>query len=133
MINNKYFKLFVFAVLLLFSGYIYANFYRPPEISRSEFTGNTVEIDMRVLKDKWKWSPDIIKVKAGDKVRIRIYNEDDYDHGFALDVFGINRRLFPKETTVVEFIASNKGKFNFYCSVPCGEGHYEQIGFLIVE
>lgn len=132
MTNNKYFKLFTFAVLLFFSGYIYANFYRPPEISRVEFTGNTIEIDMRVLKDKWKFEPGEIRARPGDKVRIKIYNEDDYDHGFSLDVFGINRRLFPKKITVIDFIASNEGKFNFYCSVPCGEGHYEQIGFLIV-
>ncbi len=132
MINNKYFKLLTFAVLLFFSGYIYAEFYRPLDIKQAMPTGNTVEINMRVIKDQWKWDPGTIKAKPGDKVRLIIYNEDDYDHGFALDIYGINRRLFPKKTTVVEFVASNEGKFNFYCSVPCGDGHYTQIGFLIV-
>lgn len=133
MINNKYFQLFVFAIILFLSGYVYSKFYRPPEIGRAQITGETVEIEVRVLKNQWKWDPEVIKVKAGDKIRLKIYNEDDYDHGFALDVFGINRRLFPRQTTLVEFIASNQGKFNFYCSVPCGEGHYDQVGFLVVE
>lgn len=133
MTSNKYFQLFVFAIILFLSGYVYSKFYRPPEISPARFTGETVEIEVRVLENQWKWEPEIIKVKAGDKVRLKIYNEDDYDHGFALDVFGVNRRLFPKQTTLAEFIVSKQGQFNFYCSVPCGEGHYEQTGLMIVE
>ena len=87
---------------------------------------------MRVIKDHWKWDPNIIKAAPGTKIVLNIYNEDNYDHGFAIDVFGVNKRLFPQTTTVVEFTPSIAGKFNFYCSVPCGEGHYNQIGTLIV-
>lgn len=133
MTDNKYFQLLLFAVLLLASGFVYAQYYRPPEIGQVQATGDVVEIRMRVLENQWKWEPAAIKIKAGDKARLFIYNEDSYDHGFAVDVFGINRRLFPKQTTLVEFTASTAGVFNFYCSVPCGEGHYEQVGRLIVE
>ncbi len=66
-------------------------------------------------------------------VRLHIYNEDSYDHGFAIEAFGINKRLFPRRQTDIEFIASRAGSFQFYCSVPCGEGHYEQVGTLFVE
>lgn len=132
LLENKYFTLLIFATLLFISGYVYANFYRPAEVGGVEPTGNIVEINMRVLKDQWKFEPDTIKVEPGDKVRLYIYNEDSYDHGFAIDVLGVNRRLFPKRETVIEFIASLPGKFNFYCSVPCGDGHYDQIGTLLV-
>lgn len=130
---NKYLGLLIFAVFLLGSGYVYGKYYRPEGVGTARPTGNTIEIEMRILKNQWEWEPTEIKVKAGDYVRIKIYNEDDYDHGFALDIFGVNRRLFPLQTTVVEFFASNSGRFNFYCSVPCGEGHYEQVGAVIVE
>lgn len=130
---NKYVSLFLFAAFLMGSGFVYSRYYRPKEIGPVKFSGRTIEIEMRVLKDQWKWEPAEIKIKAGDYIRIKIFNEDDYDHGFALDIFGVNRRLFPLQTTIVEFAASNAGRFNFYCSVPCGEGHYDQIGFLIVE
>ena len=125
---NKFFKIIIFTIVLVISGVIYQKYYRPPEIAPIQASGNTVEIEMRVLENKWQWSPDNIKVKAGDRVILRIYNEDGYDHGFALEVFGINKRLFPKRETIIDFVASKIGTFNFYCSVPCGEGHYQQTG-----
>lgn len=129
---NKYLGLLLFAVLLLGSGFAYQQFYRPKTISRIHSSGKLVEIHMRVVQNKWKWDPDIIRVNPGDKVRLHIYNEDTYDHGFAIDVFGVNRRLFPKTTTTIEFTPSLSGKFSFYCSVPCGAGHYDQIGTIII-
>lgn len=111
---------------------MYQQFYRPAEIGGVPFSGNVVKINVRVLKNQWAWEPDVIRVDPGDKVVLHIFNEDDYDHGFAIDVLGVNRRLFPKRTTTVEFNASLKGKFAFYCSVPCGEGHYEQTGTIII-
>jgi len=122
----------IFAVFLFGSGWTYREFYRPKEVGGVEPTGKVVEINMRILENQWKWEPAEIKIQAGDKVRLKIYNEDDYDHGFAIDVFGVNRRLFPKSETLVEFTANLKGNFQYYCSVPCGEGHYEQIGRLFV-
>ena len=152
---NKYVGLLLFAATLLSSGFIYQSYYKPTSIARIQATGETVTINMRVLQNQWKWQVDTIqvshgerkeaiqklgpikeqatiRVQSGDKVKLNIYNEDTYDHGFAIDVFGVNKRLFPQTTTVVEFTASLAGRFNFYCSVPCGEGHYEQIGTLIV-
>jgi|SRR3989344_4232760 len=133
MTSNKYFQLGLFALMLLSSGFFYREFYRPEEIGVVQATGRVVQIEMRILENQWKWEPEVIKVAAGDTVRLSVFNEDNYDHGFAIDVLGINRRIFPKRKTIVEFTASNKGKFNFYCSVPCGEGHYDQVGFLIVD
>lgn len=129
---NKYLSLSLFAVILLGSGFVYQEFYRPAEVGGVPPSGTTVEIDMRVLKDQWLFEPSEIRVDPGDKVRLNIYNEDKYDHGFAIDVFGVNRRLFPKRTTVIEFNASLRGRINFYCSVPCGDGHYDQRGVIIV-
>jgi len=129
---NKYVSLVLFAVFLLGSGYVYQQFYRPAEIGGIHFSGKVAEMEVRVLKNEWKWEPGVIKVQPGDKVILHIFNEDDYDHGFAIDVLGVNRRLFPERLTTIEFNASLKGKFAFYCSVPCGEGHYDQIGAIII-
>ena len=129
---NKYLSLLLFAIVLFSSGFIYQAYYRPTSVGRIKATGEVAIINMRVIKNKWKWDPDIIKIAAGTKIVLSIYNEDTYDHGFAIDVFGVNRRLFPQTTTTIEFTPSLSGKFNFYCSVPCGDGHYGQIGTLIV-
>lgn len=130
--ENKFVRLAVFGGFMLASGIVYQNFYRPPEIEGVAATGQEVEIHMRVLKDQWIWEPSQVMVAPGDKVILHIFNEDSYDHGFAIEAFGINKRLFPKRETTVDFIASKQGEFNFYCSVPCGEGHYRQTGKVIV-
>ncbi|OGH13548.1 MAG: hypothetical protein A3H50_00330 [Candidatus Levybacteria bacterium RIFCSPLOWO2_02_FULL_37_10] len=129
---NKYLGLLLFAIALLSSGFIYQTYYRPSGVGGIKSTGKVAIINMRVIKNHWKWDPSIIKIAAGTKIVLSIYNEDTYDHGFAIDVFGINRRLFPQTTTTINFTPSLSGKFNFYCSVPCGDGHYDQIGTLIV-
>lgn len=123
----------VFAAFLIVSGIVYQKFYRPADIAPIGATNNLREVEVRVLENQWKWSPDVIEVKAGDTVRLKIFNEDSYDHGFALETFGINKRLFPKRETIIEFTASKIGAFSFYCSVPCGEGHYKQTGTFIVK
>jgi uncharacterized membrane protein YphA (DoxX/SURF4 family)/plastocyanin len=129
---NKYLGLLIFGVVLMTTGFAYQQFYRPANIGGFESTGVVVEINMKVAQNSWEWDPDTIAVNPGDKVILHIFNEDTYDHGFAIDVFGVNRRLFPKSTTTIEFTPSIPGKFNFYCSVPCGQGHYDQVGTLIV-
>ena len=129
---NKFLQLLIFAVFLITSGVVYQNYYRPPGIGPIKASGRVVDIEMRALENKWKWQPDEIRVKGGDLVRLKIFNEDNYDHGFAIEAFGINKRLFPRRETDIEFIASRDGSFNFYCSVPCGQGHYSQIGTLFV-
>ena len=129
---NKYLALSLFAVVLLGSGYVYQEFYRPKDVGGVSSSGRTADIQMRVAKNQWQFEPNVIRVQPGDHVRLHIYNEDSYDHGFAIDIIGVNRRLFPERTTVVEFNASLAGTFPFYCSVPCGDGHYDQVGTLIV-
>ncbi len=129
---NKFIVMILFAVLLIGSGVIYAKFYRPESIAPIAASGVINTISVRVLENEWKWDPDIIYAKVGDTVILKIFNEDSYDHGFGLEVFGINSQLSPKKETVIEFIASKAGTFGFYCSVPCGEGHYRHIGKFII-
>jgi len=132
MLENKFIRILFFGIFLFVTGIIYQNYYRPPSLNPVPESGRVVEIDMRVLENQWSWDPPIITIEAGDRVILNIFNEDTYDHGFALEVFGVNRRLSPKRTTRIEFVASKVGEFAFYCSVPCGNGHYTQTGRFLV-
>jgi len=127
---NKFIIITIFAVILIAGGIIYNIYFRAPEIAPIKPTGNIVEINITANKNEW--NPTLITVKAGDTVKINLINEDAYDHGFAIEAFGINKRMFAKQKTSVEFVASKKGDFLFYCSVPCGEGHFKQTGHLII-
>ena len=72
---------------------------------------------------------------------MEVVNEDEYDHGIAIDAFGISQRMPAKSTINVEFVATQVGDFQYYCSVPCGEGsvggkkrtHFDMIGTLHVK
>lgn len=130
---NKFLKLLIFSAVLVGTGIIYQNFYRPPSVGPVKETGRVVEIVMRAIENQWRWDPPVVRVKAGDRIRLKVFNEDTYDHGIAVEAFGINKRLFPRRETLVDFVASRVGEYKFYCSVPCGAGHYDQIGKLIVE
>lgn len=126
--ENKFVRILIFGIFFISTGIVYQEYYRPPSLDPVPESGQVVEIDMRVLENEWLWEPPEITVEPGDRVILNIFNEDIYDHGFALEIFGVNRRLFPKRETRIEFVASKAGSFSFYCSVPCGDGHYSQTG-----
>lgn len=128
---NKYFILGIILIVLLTGGISYQYFADSKGVC-SEKNIKDVKIEMRVLKNKWIFIPNPLEVKKCDRVTLQIFNEDDYDHGFAIDVMGINKRLPPMTTTEINFVASQEGVFPFYCSVPCGDGHFDQKGDLIV-
>lgn len=91
-----------------------------------EFT----DIDMTARQ--WSFEPATVRVRVGDKVRLRITSVD-VAHGFALSDFGINARLEPGQTTEIVFLADRPGTFGFFCSVFCGSGHGGMRGELVVE
>ncbi len=103
----------------------------PSSEERGSFQApKTVEID--VVAEQFKFTPNPIRVKYGDRVVLNITSKD-ITHGFALPDFNINEVLNPGQTVRVEFIANKKGRFGFYCSVPCGAGHVGMRGNVIVE
>lgn len=128
---NKYYILGIILVILIIVGISYQNFFGVVSHCPENVTERVVE--MRSLKNQWKFEPNPVVVNKCEKVTLKIFNEDEYDHGFAIDLLGINKRLPPLTTTEVTFTANQAGTFPFYCSIPCGEGHYEQKGILVVE
>ena len=81
---------------------------------------------------QWSFDPGTITVNKGDRVKLTITSVD-VDHGFALSDFKINEMLEPGKPVTVEFVADKTGTFTFYCSVPCGSGHRDMAGKLIVK
>lgn len=136
---NKYFILIFVGILIVAGGIIYRVFLLP-ESSVPVITGKVREITVIAKKDTWSFVPEIIEAVRGDKIIATIVNEDNYDHGIALDAFGISQRMPANGTIKVEFTVTQEGDFPFYCSVPCGEGevdgkkrgHFDMVGKLHV-
>jgi heme/copper-type cytochrome/quinol oxidase subunit 2 len=94
-------------------------------------SGNTVVINM-TAKD-FSFTPNAIHVKQGDHVIINIVDSDD-DHGLAIQ--GYDQQMHfgeGNEGKSLDFIASKAGTFTFYCNVPCGPGHRNMKGTLVVD
>ena len=91
-----------------------------------------VDQEITMTAKKFEFSPNEIKVKQGERVRLKI-NASDAEHGFSLPAYNIDETLPMGEETIIEFIADQKGTFDFNCSVFCGSGHSDMTGTLIVE
>ena len=88
--------------------------------------------EFTITAKKFEFSPASITVKEGDKVKL-IINSLDVPHGFAIDELGIKEDIEVGKPKTIEFTATKKGTFRFYCSLFCGTGHKEMGGQLIVE
>jgi heme/copper-type cytochrome/quinol oxidase subunit 2 len=88
--------------------------------------------EIQVTLRKYEFTPDLLHVKKGERVRLVIV-AIDHDHGFKLDEFDINQKVQKGTTVVVQFTADKAGTFQFRCSTVCGLGHRAMKGSLVVE
>lgn len=136
---NKYLILIIVAVLVIGGGALYRVFLLPTS-SVPVTTGKVREVTIIAKKDTWSFDPEIIEAERGDKIVATIINEDEYDHGIAIDAFGVSQRMPANGTIKMEFVVTQEGEFLFYCSVPCGEGivngkkrtHFDMVGKIHV-
>lgn len=132
---NRLFRRSVAAATALLLLLLAAQLWALPSRERAatDAGSEATEIRVRVPKDEWRWEPDVIRARPGERLRLRITNEDDYDHGFAISELGIDRKVAAGRETEIELVAPAAGEYRFYCSVLCGKGHFDQSGLLIVE
>jgi len=89
-------------------------------------------IEIQVTAKKYEFSPNVIKAKRGDHVRL-VITALDQSHGFKLPAFHIDQKLEKGEAVTVEFTSDRAGTFVFECSHFCGLGHQKMKGQLRVE
>ena len=101
-------------------------------ITSAQSPPSEVPTGLKMTAQKYGFSPNTIKVKRGDRVRLAI-SATDREHGFKLEAFHIEQKLPKSETVTVEFTADHVGTFPFQCSRFCGIGHSKMKGQLVVE
>lgn len=90
-----------------------------------------------------KFFPGVMVVNQGDTVNLSVRNTDDVPHGFAIAAYDLNVAINPGQdqangsitpytTSVQSFTASKPGVFRWFCTTPCGPGHFEMFGQLVV-
>ena len=136
---NKYFIIIIVLVMLLGGGIAYKTFGVKAQ-DRPQDSGKVREITITAKKNQWRFEPDVIEADQGDRIILTVINEDNYDHGIAIDAFGVSQRIPAEGTIKADFVVTQPGEFPFYCSVPCGSGivdgktrgHFDQTGKLKV-
>ncbi len=100
-------------------------------IFNEKLTGNVIKQEGNVKTFyvdafRFGYSPEIIVVNQGDKVKIYINNTDTL-HGIRIPDLGI------KGNEMIEFTADKKGEFTWYCANMCGNEHMQMQGKIIIE
>ncbi|MFA6509819.1 MAG: cupredoxin domain-containing protein [Candidatus Peribacteraceae bacterium] len=80
----------------------------------------------------WEFSPSAITLKKGEKVAFRITAIQGH-HGFLVPELGLNTDIPEGQTVTTEFPTDRAGTFQFRCSVPCGEGHMDMTGTIVIQ
>ena len=88
-----------------------------------------------VVARRFAFEPVTIEVTQGDRVRLLVRSADG-PHGVEIKTFKVKKAV-PRakpgdEPVVIEFVASEVGKFPILCSEYCGNGHKDMTGTLVV-
>ena len=90
-----------------------------------------VEIIGRLPQDGG-WSQEVVRVEVGRPVRLRLTSADVV-HGFAIGKLGVDAGwVYPGQPKIVEFTPTRAGRYTFYCTTWCAEGHWRMRGVLEV-
>ncbi len=149
---NKYIIIGIVLVAIVGGGAIFSA--KTDTDNCTEGMGSNKEITVISRKLQWTFDPETITVEKCDKVHLKVINEDNFDHGVAIDALGISQRLPANGTIDINFVASKSGEYPFYCSVSCSDskstgnlpggtvqagphkgdvrGHFEHLGKIIV-
>lgn len=121
----------------------------PGGAQNSDATSDASARTFIISAKKYEFSPGEIRVKAGERVRLKVHSVDE-THGIKLDLYpegsadktivGLkfdhpedNGKVEKNVDQVLEFVAEKPGKYEFKCAKVCGMHHGKMKGELIVE
>src|SRR5258708_13348895 len=89
-------------------------------------------VEIKVTARRFEFDPRTITVQKDQPVKL-VITSADVDHGFEIKEFNLSVKIAAKKTKIVEFTPDRAGRFRFYCTVYCGDGHEDMLGELVVE
>ena len=88
--------------------------------------GKELLVEVGVTGSNFAFSQDTITVKKGSTVVVEFESTEGF-HDFVIDEFSVNTdQVRPRTKTSIEFIASEVGEFEYYCSV----GNHRELGMV---
>ena len=95
----------------------------------------TPDADVRVIDvtaKRFAFSPDVIKLKKDETVRIRLHSED-VTHGFFMRALKIDSEIAPGKVTEIVLTPQVAGTFTTICDHFCGVNHGNMKMTIVVE
>ena len=121
---KKYLAMSIILLLLIGLGVFYRT--SLSQVTHSISGGQSKSIIIRIPLHSWSFAPDHIDAIAGESLSITVINEDDVEHGFAIEEYRVRKSIPAFTTTTLPvFTLGKEGKFQFYCSEICGDGAAE--------
>lgn len=80
----------------------------------------------------WEFAPNTITVQKGEKVSLNLMGVEG-NHGIAIPGLDVNVSMAEGEISLVELPTDTAGTYEFFCNVPCGPGHREMKGTIVIE
>jgi cytochrome c oxidase subunit 2 len=78
------------------------------------------------------FTPNAITVKRGENVTL-VLKDVSGTHGFAVPDLNIDVAMQEGDTKTIVLPTSTVGTFPFHCSIPCGPGHRDMTGQIVIE
>lgn len=90
-------------------------------------------VDVYLMAQKFSYSPDALRLKAGVPYRFRMM-ADDITHGASIQLGAASRiiRLRPNVVTEQTLTFTRPGEYLVYCTVYCGPAHDAMQGRIVV-
>jgi cytochrome c oxidase subunit 2 len=85
-----------------------------------------------VTAKNFEFQPNVIHLKKGENVAVRLHSTEG-THGFGSRDLGINVTVSEGQTVLVTIPTDKAGTFSFRCTVPCGPGHMDMTGTIVIE
>ncbi len=90
-----------------------------------------IDLDARLPEDGG-WRPEVIRLTAGEPVRLRIHSPDVL-HSFAIGQTEVSPvDVLPGKVTEIDFTIDEPGVYTFYCTRWCSTNHWRMRGTIEV-
>lgn len=85
-----------------------------------------------IVVDNWSFTPSSLPMKKGESVALRLTAVAG-THSFSVPELGINQRVEAGQTVTVTIPTDQVGAFSFRCAIPCGSGHRDMKGMIVIQ
>lgn len=83
--------------------------------------------------EAYRWSPDTIVVRKGEKVTLSIYGVNGASHSFFIEGMNVKGEVKKGKETTVSFSAQKEGTYRIICTDhPDYAHHGPMIGYIVV-